>query len=93
MSLVIEVKGCWNQELQTGLKGQLVDRYLRGNPRASGLYLVGWFLCDRWTASDYKRANCPAWTLDEARTFFAGQANAEKAEDRIGAFVLDGRMR
>lgn len=42
VGIVIEVKGCWNKEIRTELKGQLVDRYLLENPKRYGIYLVGW---------------------------------------------------
>lgn len=48
ISIVIEVKGCWNPGVQTALEAQLVDEYLKTNGLTHGLYLVGWYMCDRW---------------------------------------------
>jgi hypothetical protein len=48
LTVIIEVKGCWNPGVREDLKGQLADRYLALNPDAVGIYLVGWFVCDRW---------------------------------------------
>lgn len=42
LTLVIEVKGCWNREIDTAVNGQLVDRYLLSNPSWSGVFLVGY---------------------------------------------------
>ena len=44
-TVVIEVKGCWNRDVQTDIRGQLIDRYLRQNGHRCGIYLVGWFVC------------------------------------------------
>ena len=47
-TVVIEVKGCWNRDVRTALAEQLVGQYLRPNGLTHGIYLVGWFVCDRW---------------------------------------------
>ncbi|MEU6071047.1 hypothetical protein ABZ864_43050 [Streptomyces sp. NPDC047082] len=49
-TVIIESKGCWNQELPTALADQLVARYLR-RPRTAGIFLVGFFDCDQWHSS------------------------------------------
>jgi len=51
VELVIEVKGCWNNEVGTAIDQQLVGEYLRLNGLTHGIYLVGWFVCDKWTNS------------------------------------------
>ena len=33
------------------METQLRDRYLAGVSSRHGIYLVGWFLCDRWDRS------------------------------------------
>lgn len=43
LSVTIEVKGCWNDEIKTGAKNQLFDRYLRPFGRTHGIFLVAWF--------------------------------------------------
>jgi hypothetical protein len=48
VSVIIEVKGCWNLDHDHAMKTQLVDRYLRDNRCQHGLYLVGWFNCEQW---------------------------------------------
>lgn len=55
ITVIIEVKGCWNQELRRAMQTQLVDCYLKDNYCQYGLYLVGWFLCDRWDENDYRK--------------------------------------
>ena len=42
VSIIIEVKGCWNRkELSTSMEDQLVGRYLQNNTCQHGIYLVG----------------------------------------------------
>ena len=43
ITAVIETKGCWNDELLTAMKSQLVDDYLVRLAAPVGIYLVGWF--------------------------------------------------
>jgi hypothetical protein len=42
LTVVIEVKGCWNSEIKTGIKKQLLP-YLQPHPGWSGIFLVGYF--------------------------------------------------
>ena len=48
VTVIIEVKGCWNSELDRAMEEQLLGRYLKDNLCQHGLYLVGWFNCDLW---------------------------------------------
>lgn len=43
LRVVIEVKGCWNEEVPTALQDQLVNTYLQRWSGAAGLYLIAWF--------------------------------------------------
>jgi hypothetical protein len=74
VTLIIESKGCWNPELDSAMKSQLADRYLRNNPGRSGLYLVGWFNCKLWDDRDPKKKAAPKLTLEEARQRYNQQA-------------------
>lgn len=49
-TVIVEVKECWHRELLTAMRTQLRDRYLKDTNIRCGIYLVGWFLCDRWGA-------------------------------------------
>ncbi|MFM0091782.1 ATP-binding protein [Paraburkholderia sediminicola] len=55
LRLVIEVKGCWNAELMTAPASQLRDNYMKAYSAASGIYLIMWFMCDRWTQDDQRK--------------------------------------
>jgi predicted NACHT family NTPase len=52
VSVVIEVKGCWHNELDHAMRTQLYDRYMAGTENDFGLYLVGWYNCPQWDAKD-----------------------------------------
>lgn len=48
LTVVIEVKGCWHPDVRVGMHTQLVDGYLKDLGLRTGIYVVGWFVCDRW---------------------------------------------
>ncbi len=93
VSLVIEVKGCWNSNVKKAMANQLLGDYLRDVRPAHGLYLVGWFLCGDWHSSDYRKSGCPGWSLSKARQFFEEQAKGLSDDDvELRAFVLDATI-
>jgi hypothetical protein len=47
LTTIVEVKGCWNPEIETALETQLVDRYLLGTGNRYAIYLVIWFQGER----------------------------------------------
>lgn len=63
LTLVIENKGDWNREIETGLGRQLVNGYLIPNRWTHGIYVVAWFGPKR---SQRSRAAWPPATLVEA---------------------------
>ncbi len=95
--VIIEVKGCWSTELKTAMETQLVGQYLRDNDCQHGLYLVGWFYCDKWQkprgpllaySRDEKKG------IDQARAYFEGQASrCSEGGKIIKALVLDAALR
>lgn len=88
--VIMEVKGNWHAELLTAMETQLRDRYLKDNACRHGIYLVGWFSCDRWDGADRRKKRCPKFSLGEARRFFSRQAT-ELSEGgyHITSYVLD----
>jgi len=94
VSAIIEVKGCWNDELFTAMKEQLVDRYLKDNYCHYGLYLIGWFNCDRWDGKDYREEKAPKITVEEAQSRFDAQADTLSERGlMVKAWVLDATVR
>jgi hypothetical protein len=95
LSLIIEVKGCWHQELMKALETQLAMRYLRDNMSRRGIYLVAWFLCDRWNGNDDSRkSKTPKVTQADLRFRLEAQAEEVNGETKsdIRAFVLDATI-
>lgn len=89
ITVVVEVKGCWNRELNSAMETQLFETYMDEAQARHGLYLVGWFNCDRW-ASDYRKGNTPSISVTEARTKFEAKAAENTRNGKVmRAFILD----
>ncbi len=90
VTAIIEVKGCWNRELFSAMKTQLVDRYLKENQCQHGLYVVGWFNCDQWDDRDRRKGKSPKLSVAETQEKLDKQA-AELSQDSllVKAVVLD----
>jgi hypothetical protein len=98
ITAIIEVKGCWHTGLDTDMEGQLVGRYLTDHQCPNGIYLVGWFNCDRWDDGDYRKHHAPSYSLMDARERFQNQAKAVVQAGRIPklalrSVVLDATLR
>lgn len=94
VAAIIEVKGCWNQELDTAMETQLVERYLQDTACRHGLYLVGWFNCEQWDNEDKRKRRAPGYGIEVAREKFKEQARGlSKAEVRVASVVLDAALR
>lgn len=97
LRVVIEVKGCWNTGVKTDCKAQLVDRYLALDRKAAGLYLVGWFVSDRWDDSSdsrCKRQNALAGTTceDVCKEVDGLAAEAAGGNSNVRGLVMDFRL-
>jgi predicted NACHT family NTPase len=90
VTAIIEVKGCWNPELNREMETQLMDRYLKDNRCQYGLYLVGWFNCGKWDDTDYRKQRAPKLSKDEAQEQFDAQAvQLSQQGMRIKALVVN----
>lgn len=88
ITVVCEVKGCWNSDLYTSMKNQLVDRYLKEQKISHGIYLVGYFDCAKWDPGirHYSRRH----SLNELRYDLENQASLLSNEDyKVTSIVLD----
>ena len=75
------------------METQLVDRYLVPSGYQHGLYLVGWFLCDKWDKSDYRKGKTPKWSFEETQEHFVNQVDAlPRSGLDVRSFVLDVRL-
>ena len=94
VTVIIEVKGCWHQELNHAMETQLVDRYLKDNRCQHGLYLVGWFNCDQWDECDYRKKQVSRRGIAKAQQAFDSQAESLSQEGvHIKGFVLNMALR
>jgi len=90
-TVLIEAKGAWNRDLRTGMKGQLVEDYLRGSGQEHGIYLVYWFPTDDSDAPGKRGPWDGRMSFAEAEAYFAGQAEELSASGDVvvRAVVLD----
>jgi predicted NACHT family NTPase len=94
ITVVVESKGCWHPDLNTAMEKQLVGQYLDEDRCRQGLYLVGWFNCDRWTDEDHRKKQAPKISIEQARRKFERQAEGLSKDGKtIKAFVLDTSLR
>ena len=93
LTAIVEVKGCWNRDLDHAIQTQLVGRYMRDTACRHGIYLVGWFMCPQWDAKDGRRMATPKISIDDARQRFELQAaQLSTAENSLRAAVLDAAL-
>ncbi len=93
LSIAIEAKGCWNEKLKTAMKEQLVEQYLIDSQHTHGIYLVYWFLCDKWDTKHNYKKNCESHfkTQEELEDFLSKQAKelSVHSSKKITSYVLD----
>lgn len=94
ITVIIEVKCAWHQELETAMETQLRDRYLKDNVCRHGLYVIGWFNCSQWDTSDGRYKKAPKMALEDAQKRFDEQAKALSCNGiSLRAMVLDAKLR
>ncbi|MBI4650343.1 hypothetical protein HY745_03465 [Candidatus Desantisbacteria bacterium] len=94
INVIIEVKGCWHNEVNKAMETQLLNRYLNESGCNHGIYLVGWYCCNQWDGKDSKKNKIKDRTIEEARSFFDEQAKKLSSGNKtIKAFVLDCALR
>jgi hypothetical protein len=94
ITVIIEAKGCWHQELQTAMESQLVSRYLAENTCNYGLYLIGWFNCPQWDSKDLRSKKSSEITINEARATFNSQAEMLSSSGNVvRAYVMNTALR
>lgn len=92
-TVIIEVKGSWNSELNKAMKTQLVDRYLKDYHSHHGLYVIGWFYCDAWDDGDPRKRKSRR-DLSKAQKQYGQQAkDLSDPLVRVKAFILDVSLR
>jgi hypothetical protein len=92
ISLVIEVKGSWNDGVIDDMEYQLRNRYMRNSNCRIGLYVVAHFKAKRWIATDSRRAKSDAWNIEELRRQLVKKATELSGSMLIRSFVLDAAL-
>ena len=94
VTVIVEVKGCWHEELDDAMETQLANRYLKDNQVRHGLYLVGWFNCEQWDDEDGRQRSAPKIDRDEAQARFDEQASGLSSDKiQVKAFVMNTALR
>lgn len=95
VTVIIECKGCWNSELHSAMRDQLVGRYLKDNHCQHGLYLVGWFNCENWSEADGRKKRalklCPQ-ICDTREKLAASAADLSRDSVKVQSVVLDASL-
>jgi len=89
-TVVIELKGCWNRELKTSMKEQLIDRYLDPPFHRHGIYLIACFGTDQWVAEGDKTRHKVAnrHTPADLRKTYEAQAETLNASEAVSVCVV-----
>lgn len=92
LKLVIEVKGCWHPEVFRAMETQLVFSYMKDNHLRSGLYLVGWYWCDKWTDDSKKQTKGCQMPLQVLKEYLSKQSKelmTKLIDINVRSFVID----
>ena len=92
ISLIIEVKGSWNDGLMIDMERQLRDRYMKNNNCRIGVYVVAHFSAERWIATDDRRAKSRTHNIEELRAQLGKQAREFSGSVLIRSYVLDASL-
>jgi hypothetical protein len=90
--VVVEVKGAWNDELLSAQREQLAVRYLPESSSDTGVYVVGWYPVDLWTAArDPRKAKARRCVRDDVERTLVEQADdiASELKRRTRPFLLE----
>ncbi len=94
LSIIIETKCIWNDELDTAMETQLVERYLKDNLYHDGIYLVGWYDCPQWDKDDDKRSKSQKHIRSDLERELKNQALQLSVNGvKVREFVLDVSLR
>ena len=91
ITAVIEVKGCWNPELFSGLENQLFREYMVQVRAPIGIYLVAWFDVAQWDNDDNRRRRVPKDPIDNVKERLTQQAAQIPEGFQVKPVVLEIR--
>jgi hypothetical protein len=79
---IIEVKGCWHDEVKSAMETQLLNTYLVDTDCRHGIYVVFWFVCPAWSAKDKRKKRVAFKSAAAMRQFLVDQAVKLSSGDR-----------
>jgi hypothetical protein len=74
ISVFVEVKGIWNDQVETSIEHQLADRYLTGSRSLTGIYLVAAFASEHWARADKLHSKARKHNPDQLRQYLEDEA-------------------
>jgi hypothetical protein len=89
VTVIVEIKGCWNAALKVAMRTQLRDRYLKDNLTQTGIYVTGWYASAAWDVADSRRQGCGKANLSELRAELDRQATDLSIGAHLSSVVLD----
>ncbi|NMB55395.1 MAG: hypothetical protein GYA15_11895 [Leptolinea sp.] len=94
ISVIIETKCIWNDELGSAMENQLVKRYMKDALCRAGIYLVGWYECPQWDNTDSKRLKSQKYIRNNLEQELKNQALQLSENDiRIREYIMDVSLR
>lgn len=94
LSMIIETKCVWNDELDTAMETQLVERYMKDNLCHDGIYLVGWYDCPQWDENDNRKSKSQKHKQSDLKRELKDQAHQLSVNGvKIREYVLDVSLR
>ena len=91
VTVVIEIKGCWNKDVTTAVASQLVGDYIQPNGHTHGIYIVGWFVCDQWEKPINKLASRTFEDAKKEVEQLVADYDGKKNPERVNGLILDCR--
>lgn len=82
ISVFVEVKGIWHDEVETAIEHQLADRYLSGARSLTGIYLIAAFASEHWAPADTRRAKARKYDPDALRQLLEDEAERLSADGK-----------
>lgn len=90
ITLIIEVKGNWHEELLDAMNSQLFQRYMGHEGCDYGVYLVGWFGSELWEKPKSMSKKVRDMSYETAKKYFRDQSEKISNEKKkVYSFVMD----
>lgn len=89
VAVVVEVKGSWNEDVESAQRDQLAKRYLPEANTDHGVYLVGWYPLGLWTDErDYRRRRVLGTDRDDLEEELSQQARRISEELQVTTYPI-----